>query len=180
MLEKIKSNKKIIVILLIVIVVLGFGSYMYREKSAEREAASQLTLKGNVDLREVSLAFRNSDRISEMYVEEGDQVTKGQVLARLETEDLMHQIAVTKANIGAQEAQVDKLHHGTRAEDLAQARAKVDAAEAERDFLAASPGNRTGDFLQDLFLMALCFHGRTFKIIELRTERQEHIGIYVR
>ena len=137
MLEKIKSNKKIIVILLIVIVVLGFGSYMYREKSAEREAACRLTLKGNVDLREVSLAFRNSDRISEMYVEEGDQVTKGQVLARLETEDLMHQIAVTKANIGAQEAQVDKLHHGTRAEDLAQARAKVDAAEAERDFLAA-------------------------------------------
>lgn len=135
--EKIKGNKKLVIILLIVLVILGAGFYMVREKSAERLAASELTLKGNVDLREVSLAFRNSDRISEMFVEEGDRVTKGQVLAKLETEDQLHQIAVTKANIGAQQAQVDKLHNGTRAEDLAQARAKLDEARAEKDFLTA-------------------------------------------
>lgn len=137
MMEKIKGNKKLVIILLIVLVILGAGFYMVREKSAERLAASELTLKGNVDLREVSLAFRNSDRISEMFVEEGDRVTKGQVLAKLETEDQLHQIAVTKANIGAQQAQVDKLHNGTRAEDLAQARAKLDEARAEKDFLTA-------------------------------------------
>lgn len=135
--EKIKGNKKLVIILAIILALLGFGFYMVREKSAERLAASELTLKGNVDLREVSLAFRNSDRISEMFVEEGDRVTKGQVLAKLETEDQLHQIAVTKANIGAQQAQVDKLHNGTRAEDLAQAQARLDAAKAERDFLAA-------------------------------------------
>lgn len=135
--EKIKGNKKLVIILLIVLVILGAGFYMVREKSAERLAASELTLKGNVDLREVSLAFRNSDRISEMFVEEGDRVTKGQVLAKLETEDQLHQIAVTKANIGAQQAQVDKLHNGTRAEDLAQARAKLNEARAEKDFLTA-------------------------------------------
>lgn len=135
--EKIKGNKKLVIILLIVLVILGAGFYMVREKSAERLAASELTLKGNVDLREVSLAFRNSDRISEMFVEEGDRVTKGQVLAKLETEDQLHQIAVTKANIGAQQAQVDKLHNGTRTEDLAQARAKLDEARAEKDFLTA-------------------------------------------
>ncbi|MEE3452597.1 efflux RND transporter periplasmic adaptor subunit [Dialister sp.] len=137
MMEKIKGNKKLVIILLIVLVILGAGFYMVREKSAERLAASELTLKGNVDLREVSLAFRNSDRISEMFVEEGDRVTKGQVLAKLETEDQLHQIAVTKANIGAQQAQVDKLHNGTRTEDLAQARAKLDEARAEKDFLTA-------------------------------------------
>lgn len=135
--EKIKGNKKLVIILAIILALLGFGFYMVREKSAERLAASELTLKGNVDLREVSLAFRNSDRISEMFVEEGDRVTKGQVLAKLETEDQLHQIAVTKANIGAQQAQVDKLHNGTRAEDLAQARAKLDEARAEKDFLTA-------------------------------------------
>ena len=37
----------------------------------------------------------------------------------------------------AQEAQVDKLHNGTRPEDLAQAQAKVNEAVAERDFLAS-------------------------------------------
>ena len=137
MMEKIRAHKKLAVILLIAVLLLGAGFYAYRSRKAAEESAGQLVLKGNVDLREVSLAFRNSDRIAEIFVEEGDAVKKGDLLARLDTKDMEHQMAVTKAQIAAKEAQVDKLHNGSRPEELAQAEARVNAARAEKDFLSS-------------------------------------------
>jgi HlyD family secretion protein len=43
-----------------------------------------LTLYGNVDIREVQVAFDASDRIARMFVEEGDFVRPGQLLAELD------------------------------------------------------------------------------------------------
>lgn len=138
MLEKIREHKKTVVLVAAVLVLaLGFGFYQYRSHKAAEEAARQLVLNGNVDLREVSLAFKNSDRISDILVEEGDKVTKGQVLAKLDTNDLEHRMDVTRSQIDAQQAEVDKLHNGTRPEDLRSADAKVKEARAERDFLAS-------------------------------------------
>lgn len=48
-------------------------------------APTELTLYGNVDIRQVSLAFDASGRISEMNVDEGQVVEPGQVLAKLDT-----------------------------------------------------------------------------------------------
>ena len=45
--------------------------------------ATRLTLYGNVDLREVDLAFDNAEHVAEILVQEGDLVTAGQVLAAL-------------------------------------------------------------------------------------------------
>ncbi len=44
-----------------------------------------LTLYGNVDIRQVSLAFEQSGRIQKLLVQEGDKVQAGQVLATLNT-----------------------------------------------------------------------------------------------
>ena len=138
MLDKIKEHKKASVLAaLLLVLILGFGLYQYRNHKAAEEAARQLVLYGNVDLREVSLAFKNSDRISDILVEEGDAVTKGQVLAKLDTADLEHRMDITRSQIDAQQAVVDKLHNGTRAEDLRSAEAKVKEARAEKDFLAS-------------------------------------------
>lgn len=113
------------------------GRYEYRSRKAAEEAAHQLVLYGNVDLREVSLAFKNSDRISDILVEEGDAVKKGQVLAKLDTADLEHRMDITRSQVDAQQAVVDKLHNGTREEDLRSAEAKVREARAEKDFLTS-------------------------------------------
>lgn len=138
MLDKIKEHKKASVLAaLLLVLILGFGLYQYRNHKAAEEAARQLVLYGNVDLREVSLAFKNSDRISDILVEEGDAVTKGQVLAKLDTADLEHRMDITRSQIDAQQAVVEKLHNGTRAEDLRSAEAKVKEARAEKDFLAS-------------------------------------------
>src|SRR5215831_15197263 len=95
------------------------------------QTAQGLTLYGNVDLRQVELAFNNSERIAEVLVQEGDHVRRGQVLARLDTSRLEPQVAQAEAQAAAQRHVVERLHHGSRPEEIAQARANVESAKAD-------------------------------------------------
>lgn len=90
-----------------------------------------IVLYGNVDVRQVSLAFNTSERVAEMRVEEGERVAKGQVLAVLDTTTLALRIAQAQAQLDAQERALQRLEAGSRPEEIAQARANLDAAEAE-------------------------------------------------
>lgn len=125
--------KKIVAVVAVILIAAGSYFYFSREKSAEAERAAELRLSGNVDLREVTLAFRQSDRISEIFAEEGDAVTTGQILARLDSRELNLTIAKVKSQIQTQEAAVLKLKNGNRPEDIAQVESKVRAAQADAD-----------------------------------------------
>ncbi|MDR1740389.1 MAG: HlyD family efflux transporter periplasmic adaptor subunit [Synergistaceae bacterium] len=96
---------------------------------SERESKT-LVLYGNVDQRQVDLAFIDSERVIEVLVDEGAEVLEGQVLARLETRRLRDQIAVAEADVAAADATLTKLKNGTRPEEIAQARAAVASAQA--------------------------------------------------
>src|SRR6266850_494656 len=63
----------------------------------------------------------------------GDHVTQGQLLARLDTSRLAPQVAKAEADLAAQAQTVDRLHHGNRPEEIAQARATRDAAAADAE-----------------------------------------------
>jgi HlyD family secretion protein len=95
--------------------------------------ATEITLYGNVDLREVELPFNDSERVEAVLVSEGDHVIKGQVLARLDTGRLAPEAAQAAAQVAAQQQVVDRLHNGSRPEEIAQARANVAQAEADAD-----------------------------------------------
>jgi HlyD family secretion protein len=56
----------------------------------------------NVDLRQVELAFNNSERIAAVLVQEGDRVQRGQVLARLDGSRLEPEVAEAEARAAAQ------------------------------------------------------------------------------
>ncbi len=92
---------------------------------------TELALYGNVDLRQVELPFNGSERIAAVLVQEGDRVRQGQLLAQLETSRLAPQVAKAEADAAAQQQVVDRLHHGNRPEEIAQARANVEAAAAD-------------------------------------------------
>jgi HlyD family secretion protein len=98
---------------------------------ARRTSPTELTVYGNVDLREVELPFNGSERIAEVLAQEGDHVKSGQLLARLDTSRLVPQVAKAEADLAAQQQVVDRLHHGNRPEEIGQARANVDAAAAD-------------------------------------------------
>ena len=95
-----------------------------------------LVLFGNIDIRQVSLAFNGSERVADMRVQEGDRVEAGQVLATLDTRTLMLQIAQAEAQIGVQEQALLRLKNGTRPEEVAEAKAEVTAAQADADLAA--------------------------------------------
>jgi HlyD family secretion protein len=94
---------------------------------------TDLRLYGNVDLRQIELPFNGYERISAVLVQEGDHVTQGQLLARLDTSRLAPQVAKAEADLAAQAQSVDRLHHGNRPEEIAQARANLDAAAADAE-----------------------------------------------
>jgi HlyD family secretion protein len=100
---------------------------------ARRQSTHELILYGNVDLREVELPFNGSERIAAVLAQEGDHVKQGQLLARLETRRLTPQVARAEADLDAQRQAVERLHHGNRPEEIAQARANVDAASADAE-----------------------------------------------
>jgi HlyD family secretion protein len=96
-----------------------------------RASSTELTLYGNVDLRQVELPFNGSERIVAVLAQEGDHVGKGQLLARLDPSRLAPQVAKAEADVAAQQQAVDRLHHGNRPEEIAQARANAEAAAAD-------------------------------------------------
>ena len=97
-----------------------------------RHAASdEIVLYGNVDLREVDLAFNDSQRIAEVLVQEGDRVRKGQVLALLDTSRLRPQLEQAEAQADSQAAVVQRLRNGSRPQEVAQARANLALAQAD-------------------------------------------------
>ena len=123
--------KKIILRVLIVGLI-ATGAFLavrhFHPESGESDLAEH-TYYGNVDIREVSLAFNASERIDEIAAEEGDRVEKGQVLARLRSELFKLAVLRNKARVDAQMEIVRELEAGTREEEIRKARAEVDAAE---------------------------------------------------
>jgi HlyD family secretion protein len=99
--------------------------------SHRRAPRTEIVLFGNVDLRQVELPFNNSERIAAVLAQEGDRVQRGQVLARLDTSRLAPQLAQAEATVAAQAQAVDRLHNGSRPEEIAQARANLALAQAD-------------------------------------------------
>ena len=94
------------------------------------DGGGQFTLYGNVDIREVDMAFRVSGRVAAIDVDEGDKVEPGQLLALLDPAPLDSRITEADATIAQARAQLAELQNGSRSQDIGQARARVDAAQA--------------------------------------------------
>ena len=93
--------------------------------------SDRLRVSGNIEATEVHTAAEASGRIVDLRVDEGDRIEAGAVIARLDTEDTMLQIARTRADRATAVAQLRLLEAGSRAEDIRQARAQVDATAAD-------------------------------------------------
>lgn len=111
-------------------IVVGAGLLLWMSRHRETDD-HKIIIFGNVDIRQVELAFNGNNRIDRMLAEEGDIVRKGQLLAALETERLSHAVDLAKARVMEQEQVVAKLFAGSRPEEIRKARADVEAAEAE-------------------------------------------------
>lgn len=98
-----------------------------------RQGDDGLILYGNVEIRQVDVAFRVEGRIAALLVDEGDVVEAGTPLARLETDRLSAQAAQAKAQLAREKANLQRLESGYRSEEIAAARAELAAARALAD-----------------------------------------------
>ncbi|MBN2807915.1 MAG: efflux RND transporter periplasmic adaptor subunit [Deltaproteobacteria bacterium] len=120
-----KKPLKIIIILLVIAAVAGAKWW---QSQASGPGDDPLTLYGNIEIRDARLVFNEAEILKEVLVEEGDVVTKGQVLARLRSQLLQDQKAAAEANLAAQAQVVQRLKAGTRSQEIAQAKSEVEAA----------------------------------------------------
>ncbi len=90
-------KKKIIAVILI-LVIIGAVIYFFTHKKTN---TNELTLYGNIEIRQVDLSFQVGGQIAKMLKEEGDNVTKGELLAILDDRDY-------KSNLEKANAEVNK------------------------------------------------------------------------
>ena len=115
--------------LLIILVAVGVAGWWFGPWRGVDDS-SGLTLYGNVDIREVKLGFRVGGRLEQMYVEEGDRVAAGDLLASLESTPQRQALAVARAQVLEVSAQLNLLRQGSRPQEVEQAQARVLEAEA--------------------------------------------------
>jgi HlyD family secretion protein len=118
-------------LILVLLIAAGAAGGLWWWYTHRQETPTELILYGNVDLRQVQLAFNNSERIAVVKYQEGDRVEAGEVVACLDTSRLEPQVAQAEAQVAAQRHVVERLRHGSRPEEIAQARANVAAAKAD-------------------------------------------------
>jgi HlyD family secretion protein len=126
--------KKKLVLAAVAIALGGGVATIVTVRARPDPTSRQIELNGNVDIRQVSLAFTTSERVTEMRVTEGDHVKAGQVLAVLDTHVLELRKQQAQAQAQAYEQTLSRLKAGSRPEDIAQAKARLDASKAESEF----------------------------------------------
>jgi multidrug resistance efflux pump len=134
------SGKRRLWLPLLVLLLAGaIGAAIWQLKREEAGTSDRLVLHGNVDIRQVELAFNASGRVDKLLVSEGERVAKGQLLAVLDTVRLRQREAEARAQVASQKQVVARLEAGSRPEEVRKAQAdtqaaRVDAANAQAHF----------------------------------------------
>jgi HlyD family secretion protein len=122
--------------ILILVFALAAAAAVYALRTRGAAPEGRLMVSGNIELTEVNIAFKTAGRLIERSVNEGDNVTKGQVVARLDREQLAAQRERDTAALAASEAQLAQAHTGVEWQrasmtaDIETRRAELSAAEA--------------------------------------------------
>jgi HlyD family secretion protein len=123
-------------ILVILIILLAAGAAVYAYRGMTRRPDNRIVVSGNIELTEVNIAFKTAGRLIERNVDEGDMVKKGEVLARLDRDQLTAQREAQAAALTSAETQLaqavtsHEYEKETVAADIDERRANLESMEA--------------------------------------------------
>lgn len=126
--------KKRIILILIVVLAAVAGTVAFRGMG--HGDPNRIVVSGNIELTEVNIAFKTAGRLIERTVDEGDPVKKGQIIARLDRDQLTAQQERETAGLQSSELQLAQARtslewqKATLAADIEQKRADLAAAQA--------------------------------------------------
>jgi HlyD family secretion protein len=117
-----------VLLLLVVLggIAVGLAYYLRNKKPAKHS----LTIYGNVDIRQIQLAFHDTGRIQRLLVDEGATVHAGQLVAELDPARYQAARDRSAGEVAVQREVLARLLAGSRPEEIAAARARVQAAAA--------------------------------------------------
>jgi HlyD family secretion protein len=87
-------------------------------------------LYGNIEIRQVDVAFEVEGKVAAMPKREGDRVSQGETIAEIDPATYQSASALAAGRRDAAKAQLEELLAGTRPEDIDQARANFAGAQA--------------------------------------------------
>lgn len=104
-----KGNIKYIIIIAAAALILA-GLLKFRQNA--------VILQGEVVVRQISLSPRVAGRLEEVFVKEGDYVNKGDIIAKIDSPDIMAKSRQAVAASKAAKAQQEKAYKGSRREEI--------------------------------------------------------------
>lgn len=112
-----------------------------------KDLTVKITASGVVQpVRRVNLSPKTQGRLAELYVEQGDLVQAGEIVARMESGDIQAQLMQAEARLDRAQANLEKLQTGSRPEAIDQARARLNQVQANLAQLQA--GSRPEEIAQ--------------------------------
>jgi HlyD family secretion protein len=152
----------------------------------------RITASGVIQpIQSVNLSPKSAGIVAELFVEQGDRVKRGQVIARMENQEIEAQILQARARVGQAQARLAKLQAGNRSEEIAEAQAQVAQAQAQvaqaraRFDLAAqrvkrnqalqSEGAISSDALDEIISNANATNADVAQAIATLRQRQENL-----
>lgn len=120
----------------------GFGVWRSRQPVYDVEALTttattqpltvRISASGTVQpVQTVNLSPENAGILESVFVEQGNRVEAGQLIARMKSTDIEAQIRQNQAAVAEAEAALQEVRRGSRPEEIAQAAASVAATKAQ-------------------------------------------------
>jgi HlyD family secretion protein len=107
----------------------------------------RISASGTVQpIQSVNLSPVTAGRVVALYVEQGDSVQAGQVIAQMDDEPIQAQLVQTRAGVAQAQARLAEARAGSRPEEIGQARARL--AQAQAQLAEAQAGNRPEEIAQ--------------------------------
>jgi HlyD family secretion protein len=121
------KDKRLIIVPVAIVLLALVGWLLLRERG---NSDTRIEASGTIEGTEADLGFQVGGRVAEIVVREGDAVTAGAVLARLEQSELNARKAAAAAQAQAARALLSELERGARPEEQRQSQSAVTAAQS--------------------------------------------------
>ncbi len=122
--------KKSVVLIALILLAAALAAWWWMARD-HRTQQDHIVLYGNVDIRQVQLAFKTSERVAHMYVREGQRVQRGDLMADLESARAEQTLKRAEAQMAAKQQQLAELEAGSRVEEIERLEAEMQASQAE-------------------------------------------------
>ncbi len=150
------------IFLIVLIFALIFIYIFFKDKEDEN---SLLVLSGNIEVKEVNVAFELSGRIKELNKKEGDKVEEMEVLGKIDGEKIEKELELQSEILEEAKIKLQELKKGSREQEIKEWEANLKAAEVEME--KAKKDFQRADFLYKNGAISVAIYEEFKKIMEL-------------